>query len=148
MLHSSGLVTAYAHHRHNPKLDRRRQCCPRSDDCDQVGIVVTTVGDMVDPQLAAFKSDLFYSGFITRASAFHAECRGFESLRPLFARERKALPPVPHSQRTLCLRCAKSAPRFCEPQRGSGLRRAQFESLRNAKLYESSRKNHNRRQIG
>ena len=50
---------------------------------------------MVDPQLAAFKSDLFYSGFSGRASAFHAECRGFESLRPLFARDRKALPPVP-----------------------------------------------------
>ena len=44
---------------------------------------MTTVGEMVDPQLAAFKSDLFYCGFITRASAFHAECRGFESLRPL-----------------------------------------------------------------
>ena len=132
---------------------------------------MTTVGDMVDPQLAAFKSDLFYSGFITRASAFHAECRGFESLRPLFARERKALPPVTLSQRTLCLRCAKSAPRFCEPQRGSGLRRAQFESLRPlfaqerkalppvthsqrtlclrcAKSYESRRKKHDRRQIG
>ena len=41
---------------------------------------------MVDPQLAAFKSDLFYSGFSGRASAFHAECRGFESLRPLCGR--------------------------------------------------------------
>ena len=97
MLRSSGLVTACVHHRHNPNLDRRWQGCPRRDDCNQVGIVVTTVGDMVDPQLAAFKSDLFYCGFITRASAFHAECRGFESLRPLFARERKALPPVPRS---------------------------------------------------
>ena len=79
----SPLSCRCAHHRHYPNLDCCWQRCPRRDDCDQVGIVVTTVGDMVDPQLAAFKSDLFYCVFITRASAFHAEGRGFASRRPL-----------------------------------------------------------------